>query len=82
MHIRAAGVRALGVVCGGDAAGTAAALRVVHAVDAASVGVALTQARKIHADVALEGFAMHLATMEQVGGRLTVWLHVGVCVCV
>ncbi len=67
MHIRAASVRGLAVVCSGDAAGVAAAKRTIMAVDAASEGVVLIQARKVHADVAVEGFAMHLATCTQVG---------------
>ena len=66
MHIKVDALRGLAVICGGDAAGTAAALETIVAVDSVSEEVTLIQARKIHADVMVEGFAMHLATCAQV----------------
>ncbi|GAB4818387.1 hypothetical protein N2152v2_005433 [Parachlorella kessleri] len=65
MHIKVEALRGLAVVCSGDEAGVTAALETIVAVDSASKDVTLIQARKVHADVMVDGFAMHLATCAQ-----------------
>lgn len=66
MRAAVADLEAVVLVCGGGAAGEAAARRHIEAVDPPTVGVPLRQLVRLQLDVAAGGIAVHFCGSSQV----------------